>query len=212
MYATPAATCQVQSIESASKTAFVIFSTVVIGTGSIYGFDRANTWRQHIQPRVPFTLDGGDSASSNRTERAEVRTASEHLSTIRSVLNPTVVDLATIFDVSRQTVYKWLAGNATPEEDKAERIRSLSLVAEELHAAGIQRAGSLLKMKAFSGRSLMDLFMSGEICNDHTSSLILEAKAMDKLYRQTGLETTKSRPSSDWKASISIPGSAETGL
>ncbi len=71
------------------------------------------------------------------------------------------------------------------------------------------RAGALLKMKAFAGRSLMDLIKSGENRSEHVAALISEAKAMEASYKQSGLATSKSKSSSDWQSSISIPGSSE---
>lgn len=208
MYEIPVATRPVQPIGSASKTAFAVISTVILGTGSIYGLDRADAWRKHMQPRVPFILDT-EIFTLDSTERPEVRSASEHIENIRSVLNTSVVDLAAIFDVSRQSVYKWLAGSSTPEDEKLPLIISLSHIADAFHAAGVSRAGSLLKMKSFSGRSLMDIFRSGESCEGHITALINEAKAMENSYKLSGLASTKSSPTSDWRASFSIPGSSE---
>lgn len=199
-----------QPAGAATKTAFALFSTVLIGTGTVYGLSRADSWRHHVQPRVPFVLDTVGAAADN-ADRPDVRTAAEHIENIRNVLNPPVADLAAVFEVSRQAVYKWLSGGSTPEDDKLGRIRELSRVADEFQAAGISRAGTLLKMKAFAGRSLMDLIKSGESRNEHVRDLVAEARAMEDSYRGSGLATSKSRPTSDWQASVSIPGGSEQG-
>ena len=144
-----------------------------------------------------------------KTREFDVRMAAEHLENIRLVLHPPVADLAALFEVSRQAIYKWLAGTSTPEEGKFERVRTLSQIADRLHAAGIARAGTLMKMKAFNGRSLMDLIRSGENRDEHLDRLITEARAMERAYGRTGLATTRSRPTRDWQSDISIPGSAE---
>ncbi|MCG9025472.1 helix-turn-helix domain-containing protein [Laribacter hongkongensis] len=208
MYSIPVSTRPMQPVWPAAKAAFAVIGTILVGTGSVYGLDRTESWRHHIQPRVPFILDAAD-ASTGGAERPDVRTASEHIESIRNVLNPAIADLAGLFDVSRQAIYKWLSGDSTPEPDKLNRIVELSRIADAFQAAGVSRAGALLKMKAFAGRSLMDLIKSGENRSEHVAALISEAKAMEASYKQSGLATSKSKSSSDWQSSISIPGSSE---
>lgn len=208
MYSIPVSTRPLQPVWPAAKAAFAVMGTILVGTGSVYGLDRTESWRHHIQPRVPFILDAAD-ASTGGAERPDVRTASEHIESIRNVLNPAIADLAGLFDVSRQAIYKWLSGNSTPEPDKLNRIVELSRIADAFQAAGVSRAGAFLKMKAFAGRSLMDLIKSGENRSEHVVALISEAKAMEASYKQSGLATSKSKFSSDWQSSISIPGSSE---
>lgn len=208
MYSIPASTRPMQPAWPAAKTAFAVIGTILVGTGSVYGLDRTESWRHHIQPRVPFILDAAD-ASIGGAERPDVRTAPEHIESIRNVLNPAIADLAGLFDVSRQAIYKWLSGDSTPEPDKLNRIVELSRIADAFQAAGVSRAGALLKMKTFAGRSLMDLIKSGENRSEHVAALISEAKAMEASYKQSGLAASKSKSSSDWQSSISIPGSSE---
>lgn len=208
MYFTPVSPQPTQPVWPAAKVTFAVIGTILVGTGSVYALDRAESWRHHIQPRVPFIVDAAD-ALTNDAARPDVRTASEHIESIRRVLNPAIADLAGLFDVSRQAIYKWLSGDSTPEPDKLNRILELSSIADAFQAAGISRAGTLLKMKAFAGLSLMDLIKSGENRSEHVAALIAEAKAMEASYKQSGLESSKSEPSSDWQSSISIPGSSE---
>ena len=75
--------------------------------------------------------------------------------------------------------------------------------------AGVTRASSLLKMKAFEGRSLLDLVATGQLVSEHTQTLIAEAQAMDAAYSRSGLAKSKATPSDDWRAELSIPGSSE---
>jgi len=191
-----------------AKAVFAVIGTVLIGTGSVYGVDRAESWRHYLQLRVPFILDAAVT-SQDSAERPDIRTAAEHIENVRSVLDPSIADLATLFDVSRQAIYKWLSGDSTPEQDKLDRIVQLSRIADAFHSAGISRAGSLLKMKTFGGRCLMDLIKSGENSNEHVVALITEAKAMEASYMRSGLATSKSKPTHDWQSTISIPGSSE---
>lgn len=208
MYSIPVCSRPVQPMRSTTKAAFAVIGTVLIGTGSVYGIDRAKSWRHHIQPRVPFILDAADS-SLDSTERPDVRTASEHIENIRNVLNPAVADLAGLFDVSRQAIYKWSSGDSTPEQEKLDRIVALSRIADTFRAAGVSRARTLVKMRTFGGQSLMDLIKSGESRNEHVEALISEAKAMEASYKRSGLATSKSKLTRDWQSSVSIPGSSE---
>ena len=208
MYFTPVSPQPTQPVLPVAKVTFAVIGTILFGTGSVYALDRAESWRHHIQPRVPFIVDAANAQVDNAA-RPDVRTASEHIQSIRSVLNPAIADLAGLFDVSRQAIYKWLSGDSTPEPDKLKRIVELSKIADAFQAAGVSRAGTLLKMQAFAGLSLMDLIKSGENRSEHVAALISEAKAMEASYKQSGLEKSKSEPSSDWQSSISIPGSSE---
>lgn len=193
----------------AAATAFVLISSAVAvgGTGSVFELSRVADWRRMLEARVPLHVDLG--VSDDNQERPDLRSASEHLGNIRQVLNPAIADLATVFGVSRQAIYKWIGGEATPESDKFERIRALSHAADTFRDAGITRASSMLKMKAFEGRSLMDLVASNQLSQRHMQMLISEAQAMDAAYGRSGLAKSKARPSDDWRSELSIPGTPE---
>jgi transcriptional regulator with XRE-family HTH domain len=181
---------------------------VVAGTGSVYDISRAGDWRGMLKARVPFQVDLG-SADDNKALRPDLRSASEHLANVRQVLNPAIADLATVFGVSRQAIYKWIGGETTPEPEKFERIRALSHAADAFRDANVTRASAMLKMKAFEGQSLMDLAAAGQLSQSHIQLLISEAQAMDAAYERSGLAKTKAKPTDDWRAEISIPGSPE---
>ena len=186
------------------QTTFAIISTVLVSTGSAYGTDRVEEWLNHIQSRTNAPV-----STLSQPANLDVRSPVEHIENIRTVLNPSVSDLASLFDVTRQAVYKWLAGDSTPEEVKLKRIINLSEIADTFKAANISRAGSLLKMKAFNGQSLLDLLKTDKDCTAQVSALISEAKAMEVSYQKSGLATSKAKPTNDWQASISIPGAIE---
>lgn len=186
--------------------AVVVIACALGGTGSVFALSHANEWGKMLDTRVPyFDVQTTDADAA----RPDIRSAAEHLANIRQVLNPAIADLATTFGVSRQAIYKWIGGESTPEDDKLDRIRSLSLAADAFQKAGVTRASSLLKMKAFEGRSLLDLVAAGQLLLQHAQTLIAEAQAMDAAYRRSGLAKSKAKPSDDWRAEISIPGSPE---
>jgi DNA-binding transcriptional regulator YiaG len=170
--------------------------------------DRAEEWRNHIQFRAPLIVDKSPVSIDSRS-KPDVRSVAEHIENIRLVLNPSVTDLANLFDISRQAVYKWLSGESIPDQEKQSRIIKLSQIADSFNAAKISRTDSLLKIKTFNGLSLMELLKTGDDCSTHVADLIAEAKAMDASYKRSGLAISKAKPTSDWLSYASIPGSSE---
>lgn len=197
-------------IGNATAAAFALLGSAlaIAGTGSVFEISRAGYWRKMLEMRVSFHVEV-EATDDSQEQRPDLRSAPEHLANIREVLNPAIADLATVFGVSRQAIYKWIGREATPESGKFERIRALSHAADAFRDAGAGRASSMLKMKAFDGRSLMDLAAAGDLLPSHVQSLIAEARAMDAAYDRSGLPKTKAKPTDDWRAGVSIPGSPE---
>lgn len=211
MYAAPLLMRSAPPVGAATSAAFAMLGVAALtlaGTGSVYDIGRTVDWRMLVQHRVPLVVEV-ESPSDSKIQRPDLRTAAEHLANIRQVLNPAIADLASTLGVSRQATYKWIGGDATPEPDKLERIRVLSHAADAFRDAGVSRASALLKMKAIEGRSLMDLAAAGQLLPTHIQTLIAEAQAMDAAYDRSGLARTKAKPSGDWQAEVSIPGSPE---
>lgn len=198
-------------IGAAATAAFALLGSAlaVSGTGSVFDISRAGDWhwRRMLEARVPIRVDVAD---DGQEQHPDLRSASDHLANIRQVLNPAIADLATVFGVSRQAIYKWIGGEATPEADKFEKILVISHAADAFRGAGVARASSLLKMKAFEGRSLLDLAAAGQLRPSHVQLLIAEAQAMDAAYDRSGLAKSRAKPSNDWRAEVSIPGSPES--
>lgn len=206
MYTTTLPAHRPMSIPQPMGAAVVVIACALGGTGSVFALSHANEWGKMLDTRVPyFDVQTADADAV----RPDIRSAAEHLANIRQVLNPAIADLATTFGVSRQAIYKWIGDESTPEDDKLERIRSLSLAADAFQKAGVTRASSFLKMKAFEGRSLLDLVAAGQLLPEHAQTLIAEANAMDAAYSRSGLAKSKAVASDDWRAELSIPGSSE---
>lgn len=181
----------------------------VAGTGSTFDISRANDWRKMLASRVPRFVVCLNEIGDAKTQRPDLRDAPKHLANIREILNPPIADLAKVLGVSRQAVYKWINGDATPEPDKFLRIQVLSHAADTFRDAGVTRVSAMLRMKAFADRSLMDLAATDELLPEHIQLLITEAKKMDAAYDRSGLARTKAKPSDDWRAEVSIPGAPE---
>ena len=184
----------------------VMIACALGGTGSVFALSHANEWGKMLGTRIPyFDVQTADTDAV----RPDIRSAAEHLANIRQVLNPAITDLATAFGVSRQATYKWIGGESTPEDEKLDRIRALSLAADAFQKAGVTHAAALLKMKAFEGCSLLDLVAAGQLLPRHAQLLIAEAQAMDAAYNRSGLAKSKATPSDDWRTELSIPGFPE---
>ena len=206
MYTTTLSAHRSTPIPQPMGAAVAVIACALGGTGSVFALSHANEWSKMLDTRVPyFDIQTTDADAA----RPDIRSAAEHLANIRQVLNPAIADLATAFGVSRQAIYKWIGGESTPEDDRLERIRALSLAADAFQKAGVTRASSLLKMKAFEGRSLLDLVAARQLVAEHTQTLVAEAQAMDAAYSRSGLAKSKAVPSDDWRAELSIPGSSE---
>lgn len=174
------------------------------GTGSMLELSRATEWKKAVEARTAISVDVEQITDGLLND---FRSATEHLNNIKQVLNPAVSNLATVFGVSRQAIYKWMNSESTPEPENLQRIVALSHAADSFHNAGITNAATLLKIKAFDGLSLLDLVAADQLLPAHIDSLIAEAHAMDAAYDRSGLAQSKAKPSDDWRSEVSIPGS-----
>ena len=173
------------------------------GTGSMLELSRATEWKKAVEARTAISVDVEQITDGLLND---FRSAAEHLNNIKQVLNPAVSNLATVFGVSRQAIYKWMNSESTPEPENLQRIVALSHAADSFHNAGITNAATLLKIKAFDGLSLLDLVAADQLLPAHIDSLIAEAHAMDAAYDRSGLAQSKAKPSDDWRSEVSVPG------
>lgn len=192
--------------------ALLVLGVGLLGTGNVYDLQKSAAWGDYVRLRVPLTLSSSFEASITKNQfidRPDVRGISEHVKNIRQVFNIPLSDLAASFGVSRQAIYKWLGGDAMPDAEKQDRIIALSRVADKFLAAEVPHAESLLKMKTFGGKSLMDILMAGKDTGEYVTALIKEAKIMEASYERSGLPLSKAESTNDWQSSISIPGFPE---
>ncbi|MCD9118357.1 hypothetical protein [Pseudomonas bijieensis] len=206
MYYTNEATATTRNsgaMRTAARTAVVVIG-LVVGTGSnaaclvserTHGYAKSKTTGQYIT----------NIRSVSKSEGVDVRSPSQHLENIKSVLNLPVSETASIFGVTRQSIYKWLSTASAPEPDKAEKIKELSQIADRFKLANVDRPGDLISMKAFEGKSVLDLFRSGEDYSSLIPLLIEESKAMDMAYDKSNIANLPQGRTDDWKATISIP-------
>lgn len=188
-----------------------LISHAMHGTGSRFPVDQMSDWSRLLAGRGSLQLvtTAPLPSNSSRTPAADLRTAAEHLVNIREVFRSAISDLADAFGVSRQAVYKWLASDAEPEQDRLQRIQALSRAADRFRKERIDRASLLVKMKVKDRKTLLDFIATGADITEVVETLITEAKLMREAHNQLGLNQSKTRPNESWRAEMSVPGSPE---
>lgn len=105
------------------------------------------------------------------TSKVVDRTPAEDLARIREVLKPAVSDLATTFDVSRQSVYNWLNGEPVADKNVA-KLKDLAHAADVLAYEGVVVNAALLKRKFANGRTLLQVAQAGESAREAANQLV----------------------------------------
>lgn len=193
------------SIKSAARTA-AVFIGLFIGTGSNAAPLIAERTSQYTKSKE---ASAQVATKNSQAQVVDLRSPSQHLENIRSVFSFPISEVASVFGVTRQSIYKWLGGTSAPEVENLSRISELSHLADRFAAEGVTRPGDVMRMKAFGGRSILDMMKSGDSYADYIPVLIEEAKAMDLAYAKSQISDLQHSRTSDWKSSISIPFSDE---
>lgn len=136
----------------------------------------------------------------------ETKSIPEHIEKIRNVLSTRTYDLLNLFGISERTLFSWTSGRSLPENKKRDLIHQLSKICDQLTEANVKRPDILFRMEYFNGKSLMDIFQSGNATENHVNALIEEDKVMEREYQESGLPNRESKYTSDWKSYLSIPG------
>lgn len=77
------------------------------------------------------------------------------------IMKPSVKELSSLFEVSRQTIYNWLNGD-DPKAEQASRLRALAAVADILAVENIADRSKLLKRAGAEGaQSLWSIVKEG---------------------------------------------------
>lgn len=188
------------AIKTAMQIAVMGF---IFGTGSgavpALPSERVNVYTKLPSATVPEHREIGDTVASSLVS------AEQHLGNIKSFIGLQMSELAMFFNVSRQSVHKWQSGVATPGLEYMEGIRELSQLADGLAAAKVSRPADLVRAKAFSGRSLLDLVQAGENYSEELAFIVAESRIIDERYGATKLATSDLPRNSDWQSSVSVP-------
>jgi len=129
-------------------------------------------------------------ARAKPIEIAYAPSTAQMLSRIRDVFGLRMSEIAQIFGVSRRAAYDWLEG-AIPKPDTVTKIYNVDKYAQELRASGITSLERYVRRPIASGRSLLDLLMSGENI-DAAIAIIRHIAAEDTMNRkQLGRRTSE---------------------
>jgi len=88
------------------------------------------------------------------------RTTAEDLGRIRTTLKPAVTELAALFNVSRQTIYDWQAGQPTSQRN-TEVLAEMAKAADLFSREGVEPPANLLRRKTKGGRTLSEEIAAG---------------------------------------------------
>ena len=143
--------------------------------------------------RVHYEIKGlkGSTAQAIELERS----AADNLARIREVLKPTVLELANLFEVSRQAIYDWQKG-AQPSPQTAHRLVQLARVADTFAEAGLAVDANTLRRKVAGGGTLLDALASGADAESIAKSLVatLKREAAQRERLQAQLAGRKRAP------------------
>lgn len=106
------------------------------------------------------------------TEAADAaRSAAGNLARIRGILKPAVSDLATLFSVTRQTIYNWQGGEQ-PKDEHLAKLEDLAKAADIIAAEGLANPSQLLKRKISNGKNLLDIIRAGGSASEAAQKLV----------------------------------------
>jgi transposase len=121
------------------------------GVTSIYNIARST----HRLDQIPFyDTTMNDRGISDRNLRSRVRA-------MRAVLGVSISDLSFIFDVSRQAIYKWLAGGGVSSLNQ-DRFDDLFLAAGILAPLSSSEGWSFSRRRDRAGQTLLEALRKGK--------------------------------------------------
>lgn len=95
----------------------------------------------------------------------------ENLAFVRTVLRPSVADLAKALGVSRQAIYDWQAGRPIAAEN-ATRIEDLTRAAEIFAREGLQATPQMMRRTISGGKNFFDILREGGSAESSARTLI----------------------------------------
>jgi predicted transcriptional regulator len=99
------------------------------------------------------------------------RTPVENLEHIRSILNPTVTDMAELLRVSRQAIYDWQAGKPIATEN-ALRLADLAQAADVFAVEGLRGSAEVLRRPIRNRKNFFALVGEGGSAENAARTLV----------------------------------------
>jgi DNA-binding transcriptional regulator YiaG len=125
-----------------------------VGTGGAATIDYVKTRGSKGYSFVVYSQD-----SESRTT-SHAPTPADNLDFIRTVLRPSVTDLARALGVSRQAIYDWQAGRPIAAENAA-RLQDIARAADLFAREGLQATAHVLRRPITAGKNLLDVVHDG---------------------------------------------------
>lgn len=127
------------------------------------------------------------------------RSSADDLARIREVLKPTMLELASVFGVSRQTVYDWQQGSQ-PVPQTTQRLAQLARVADIFAEAKVSVDAKTLRRRVAGVGTLLDVISNGGDAESMAQSLAgtlnREASQRERLQAQlAGRKRAPANPS-----------------
>jgi transcriptional regulator with XRE-family HTH domain len=158
-----------------------------------------------VQYRYPATAAP---AAKQAATIALQPTPEQDLARIRQVLKPTVLELASLFGVSRQAVYDWQAG-AQPNPQTTTRLAELARAADVFAQADLPVNTQTLRRKVTGGKTLLDAVLNGgnslQLAQSLVATLERENNQRARMAQQLAARKRPPHDSADYGA----PGLAE---
>jgi hypothetical protein len=105
-----------------------------------------------------FGLGAERSVQSNA--KLEEPSAAKNLARVKEVFEPSITELASLLEVSRQTIYNWQAGQPIAPENER-RLDQLARAADVLDEQGLAQKISALRRPISGGKNFFELVQMG---------------------------------------------------
>jgi transcriptional regulator with XRE-family HTH domain len=142
-----------------------LMTSVVVGTSSAEALSESYSWVEKHWIDSTFSLSGIEGE----------RTPAEDLQRIRDILSPGMLNLATIFGVSRQAIYNWLNGEQ-PRPEHLAKLKDFAQAADFLAEVGIAITGAVLKRPIIDGKNLFEIAQGDDSIQDAAKLLVQAVK------------------------------------
>lgn len=168
-----------------------------VGTGgdvSLELLQRATARTQHVLPVREIA-----------EAQPPLRTPREDLARIRETLSPAISDLASVFGVTRQSIYNWINGEAVAQAN-ANKLRDLAQAADVLAHEGIAVRATLLKRAFSNNKTLLQVAQAGESARD-AALMLVQIHKREAAQRERMNARTAQRGKSPATADFDLPAS-----
>ena len=183
-----------------------VFGLVIVGTGGTLTSSTVEKWKPIVErnTNISFNFSGDENVLAKKGMSIEAQ-----INMIREVLQISMSDLASLLDVTRQSIYKWISGASNPEPQNQSQITSLMNFATFIASSNVTRPAALIKMKFFDGESFSDLFKAKLATQEKLDQLVVSAITIERAYFNSAFSKSRTPKTSEWQVHTEIPGGFE---